>query len=67
MNMLVIFCGWTRIKHASDVLYAILKLVLLIKNKNNIPLKKNSSVNDSKKLMIPKNRCGSLEENPILN
>jgi hypothetical protein len=40
------------------VTYAIFKFVLLIKNKNNIPLKKNSSVKDSIKLTTPTEKFG---------
>ena len=52
------FCGCIKIKLRIEVIYAIFKFVLLIKKRNNIPLKKNSSVNDSTKLTTPKGKYG---------
>jgi uncharacterized membrane protein SirB2 len=53
MKRVVRFCGWMNIKLANEVIYAILIFVFFSKKIKRTPLKKNSSVNASKKLMVP--------------
>jgi hypothetical protein len=65
INGFVKFCGCIKIKLRREVIYAIFKFVLLIKNINNIPLKKNSSVKDSTKLTTPSGKFG-LKVPPII-
>jgi hypothetical protein len=53
MKIFVRFCGCISVKLASDVRYAIVRFVFFNRKRKSIPLKKNSSVNASKKLRVP--------------
>lgn len=59
INILEKFWGCNNTKLNNDVKYATFKLVLDFKNINKTPLKKNSSVKDSIKLIKPSNKLES--------
>ncbi len=59
MKIVAKCCGCTKTKLANDVKYAIFRFVLFKRNIKRIPRKKNSSVNASKKLIVPVNKSKS--------